>query len=294
MARSFWLIPELIPPTTREDVALLYCLCRRLDDSVDEAPDPAQARDALERWRGELRGRAPPRPLVAAFLAGTRRTGLPLQCVDLLLEGMAFDLSVVRVANDAELLRYSYRVSSAVGLMLAPLLGIRGVEAERRVVDLGLALQVSNILLGLESDARRGRVYLPANRLAAVGLAPGDVLAHPHDRRLRPVLRGLARMAGRYYASAELGAAVVPLRYRHGVMLLGRVYDGLGRRAALRGAAPPTPAGLSLVTRIRHLTALALSAAHPRVLGLAAPPPHDPALHRAIAGWPGANARATA
>lgn len=289
-ARSFWLIPEIIPPVSRDDIGLLYCFCRHLDDAVDEAKSPAEAREALSRWRDELAGRAPARPLIAAFLAGAARSGLPLACADFLLEGMEIDLGTVRVADDAELLRYAYRVSSCVGLMLAPLLGARGREAERRVVDLGLALQISNVILGVEGDAKRGRVYLPATRLGALGLTPEDVLARPKSRRLRPVLRGLASLGESYYRSAELGAASVPLRYRHGVMLLGRAYRSLGRGAARWDFAPVTPSGLPFVFKVAHLVALFANAWHPRVLGLVPPPPHDPTLHRMIAGWPGANA----
>lgn len=291
VARSFWLIPEIIPPIAREDIGVLYCFCRRLDDAVDEAPTRDAARAALAAWRAELTGLSPARPLIAAFLAGAERSGLPLPCAGHLMDGMASDLEDVRVPDDDALVRYAYRVSSAVGLMLAPLLGVRGAEAERRVLDLGVALQLSNVLLGVEGDARRGRVYLPATRLAHAGLTHDDVLARPTGPRLGPVLTGLADLADRYYRSAEEGAAQVPLRYRHGVLLLGRAYGALGRRAARGQGAPTTPGGLSLPTRLAHLGELFVIGLRPRVLGLTAAPPHDPALHRALAGLPGANAR---
>lgn len=289
VARSFWLIPELIPIPARDDISLLYCMCRRLDDAVDEAPDASLACAALAQWRDELTGRTEARPLIAAFLAGVPRTGLPLACVEHLLDGMAFDLGSVRIPDDDELLRYAYRVSAAVGLMLSPLLGVRGAEAEQRVVDLGLALQLSNILLGVRGDARRDRVYLPAPRLARAGLTFDDVLAAPGDPRLRPVLQGIAELADHYYRSAALGASYVPLRYRHGVILLGRAYADLGRRAARGDAAPDAPAQLPRAIKALRLFELFATAWHPRTLGFVSAPPHDPALHRAIAGWHGAH-----
>jgi 15-cis-phytoene synthase len=173
--------------------------------------------------------------------------------------------------------------------MLAPLLGVRGAEAERRVVDLGLALQLSNILLGVRGDARRGRVYLPAARLADAGLRPDDVLEDPGDARLSPVLQGIAALADGYYRSAALGASLVPLRYRHGVLLLGKVYGELGWRAARGESAPDAPAGLPFPLKVLRLAELFLSAWHPRTLGITPAPPHDAALHRAIAGKRGAN-----
>lgn len=294
-ARSFWLFPEAIPRVARDDVALLYCFCRHLDDAIDGVDDAALARQTLDRWRAELYGHAPPRPLIAAFLAGAARSGLPLECADHLLDGMGADLGEVRVADDAELLRYAYRVSAAVGLMLAPLLGVRGSEALRRVVDLGLALQISNVLLGVAEDARIDRVYLPRSRLAEAGVSAEEVLAAEHngspDARLLPVLKGVAALADHYYRSAERGAIHVPLRYRHGVVLLGRFYNALGRRAAAGVAAPKVPAGLPLRVKLRQLAELGVIAWQPYVLGVVPPPAHDVTLHVALeSSWPGVHA----
>ncbi|HVV84109.1 MAG TPA: hypothetical protein VHE35_13635 [Kofleriaceae bacterium] len=104
------------------------------------------------------------------------------------------------------------------------------------------------------------------------------------------MLEGLADLADRYYRSALEGAAVVPLRYRHGVILLGRVYGELGRRAARGLAAPSAPHDLPTSSRARHLAWLFATAAHPRTLGLIAAPSHDRHLHAAVAGWRGAHA----
>ena len=295
VARSFWLFPEAIPKVARDDVALLYCFCRHLDDAIDDAADAAQARENLDRWRAELHGDAPARPLIAAFLAGAARSGLPLQCADHLLDGMEADLGKVRIADDAELLRYAYRVSAAVGLMLSPLLGVRGSEALRRVVDLGLALQISNVLLGVAEDARLDRVYLPASRLTTAGLCAEGVLSATRNGSpqtpLLPVMKGLAALADRYYRSAEHGATYVPLRYRHGVVLLGRFYNSLGQRAAVGVAAPKVPAGLPLRTKLRQLAELGLISWKPYVLGVVSAPAHDEALHSALeSDWPGVHA----
>jgi phytoene synthase len=289
-AHSFLIVPELIPRRQRDDIALLYCVCRHLDDAIDEAPSTAHARAELTRWREELSGRARPRPLIAAFLARLPGSGLPVDCIGQLLDGMESDLGAVRIADDDALLRYAFRVSGSVGLMLAPLFGIRGRGAEECVIDLGLALQLSNILFGVTDDARRDRVYLPATRLAAAGLCANDVLRDPADRRLLPVLRGIVALADRYYRSGFAAIAVVPLRYRHGALLLGGVYGELGRRAARGEPSLITPAMLPLRDKTRQLAQLFATAWSPRTLGLVAPPPHDPLLHRALAGLRGTDA----
>lgn len=281
-------MPEVIPPLARDDISLLYCFCRRLDDAIDEEPDLDRARESLARFRDELQGRAPARPLVAAFVAGAKRTGIPLGCTEHLLAGMEIDLGGPRMADEGELLRYAYRVSGAVGMMVAPLLGMRDPSTLVRVTDLSLALQISNVLLGVEEDARRGRVYLPGSYLRDHGLRSSDVLEAPRGARLVPVLHRLADLADAYYRSAEEGGAALPLRYRHGTLLLGRLYGELGRRAAAGERVQIAPSALSLRTKLGTLAAIA---SRPVVMGVVPPRPHDRALHRALdPSWPGVHA----
>jgi phytoene/squalene synthetase len=205
-----------------------------------------------------------------------------MACIDRLLEGMENDLGPVRIADDDALLRYAYRVAAAVGLLLARLVGMEGVAADERVIDLAIALQISNVLFGVRGDARRDRVYLPATRLAAVGLRPEDVLVAPDDTRLLPVMGGLADLADAYYRSALSGVAQFPMRYRHGVILFARVYADLGRRAAGGELNLDQPARLAGAMKALRLAELLATGWHPRTLGLVPARPHDAALHRAI------------
>jgi hypothetical protein len=103
------------------------------------------------------------------------------------------------------------------------------------------------------------------------------------------VLEGIAAFADRYYRSAALGAALAPLRYRHGILLFGRIYGELGWRAARGEPVPRSLDGIPFFVKALRLAQLLVTAWHPRTLGLLAPPPHDPSLHRAIAGWRGAD-----
>ena len=280
-ARTLCLLPEIIPAPRRDDVALLHAFCRQLDDAVDEAGSPAAASAELARFRAEYLGETPPRPLIAALHAGRGRMRLPRDAVLALLEGIAGDLDSVRIADDAQLLRYCYRVSGSVGLMLCPLLDVPR-RAWPRAVDLGIALQLSNILLGIEQDARKDRVYLPSTRLARAGLDAEAVLRRPGGAPLRPVLAGVAGLAERYYRSADEGVRDIPWRYRHGVLVMSRVYGARGRAAPSGTGARLGPAKLA-----GCLAAVLRLSLTPRMLGLTAPPPHERDLHLPIAGWPG-------
>jgi len=280
-ARTVCLLPEILPAARRDDVALLHAFCRQVDDAVDEAASPAAAAAELARFRAEYLREAPPRPLIAALHAGGSRMRLPSGAVLALLDGIGGDLGPVRIADDAELLRYCYRVSGSIGLLLCPLLDVPR-RAWPRAVDLGIALQLSNILLGVEQDARRDRVYLPSTRLASAGLDAGVVLRQAGGAPLGPVLAGVAGLAERYYRSADEGVRDIPWRYRHGVLVMSRVYGARGRAAA--SGAGGTLGAATLAGRLAAVLRVSLT---PRMLGLTAPPPHERDLHAPIAGWPG-------
>ncbi len=288
-ARQFWLLPEILEPIVRDDVALLYCLCRRLDDAIDEAPSREAARDALRTFAEELQEHAPPRPLVAALLAARTRVPFPIHAAESLIAGMTSDLEEVRITDDAALIQYCYRVSASVGLMLCAVLKIEAPRSIPRAVDLGLALQLTNILLGVGDDARRDRVYLPATRLAAEGLTPEMVLDGSANRAaLQRVMGGVADLADQYYASADEGTRDIPWRYRHGVLVLSRFYGAMGRRTVRPRHDPFTDrVRLPWWEKAGRMLEVWLVSWEARMIGWDEPPPHDAALHAAIAGWPG-------
>lgn len=284
VARSFWLIPEIIPPARRDDVALLHAFCRLVDDTADEGAGGAPELDRLE---AELAGRAPPRALVALLGPRLAAMGLGTAPLELLIRGVRSDLGPVRVADDDTLVRYCYQVSSTVGLMLCAALGV-APEGWDRAVDLGVALQLSDILADVADDAARDRVYLPAERLARAGLRPDDVLAglEPGDPRLAAVRAGIATLADRYYASAREGMRWVPLRYRHGVLLLAEVWAAHGR-ARPGGRRAGGFVALGVAGKAAAVLRVAARALTPGVLGIRPPARRDPSLHRALPDWPG-------
>jgi hypothetical protein len=110
------------------------------------------------------------------------------------------------------------------------------------------------------------------------------VLRGDPSERLPEVLAGVAALADRYYRSADEGARDIPWRYRHGVLVMSRVYAAMGRAAVASGGVP-TPIGP--LGNARCLLRVLLVSFTPRMLGITAPPPHEPDLHAAIAGWPG-------
>jgi len=277
-ARTFDWAAAFLPADRRDEAAVLYALCRRIDDLGDEEAD----REGLEQLRHELEGRAEARPLVAAWLEVARRRGIDSEPLLHLIDGVVSDLGVVRMADDGELLRYCYRVAGTVGLLMCGILGVRDPAALPHAVDLGLGMQLTNICRDVLEDAERGRVYLPADRLRAQGVEPEALLAGQADpAAVGRVVLDLLELADGYYASADAGMRAIPFRTRWAIRIAARTYQAIGDE--LRAVGGDALAGRVWVSGPRKLWLVAT------VLVRRLPSaPHDPALHTALAGLPGA------
>lgn len=237
--RTFWLASRLLPGGLLDEVAVVYAFCRVADDAVDEAGSEAMARAASQRLARELEGEAP-RPEVAAFLALAARRGLDLQFARELLVGVVFDVGPVRVASDAQLLHYAYLVAGTVGGLMVRLLGATDPRARTPAVELGIAMQLTNICRDVAEDARRDRVYLPTSRLREAGLEAGAVLDGSADReRLAMVVRDVLDEADRHYALARAGLRFLPWRARLAVAVAARLYRQIGVRLVQALGADP-------------------------------------------------------
>ncbi len=235
-ARSFYWASHLLPPATRDDAALVYAFCRLVDDTADEALDPLLAASALAQLEAETLGVAQARPLVAAFRQTAARLELPLASATELIAGVRSDLDPVRIPDDPALLLYCYRVASTVGLMMCAVLGVRRREALPHAVDLGIAMQLTNIARDVAEDACRGRVYLPHERLERGGRGSG----HPDSRERGSTCSGSrggrsARPRRPLLPGADDGMRYIPWRARQAILVASRVYRAIGVRLRRNG-----------------------------------------------------------
>lgn len=291
-SKSFSFAGRFLPARARGDAAVVYALCRLIDDLADEAPSIEQADLDLAALRAELEGDAPPRPLVVRARQVLERTGTGVAPALHLMDGVCTDLRPVRVANDAELLRYAYQVASTVGLMMCGVLGVDDAEALPHAVDLGVAMQITNICRDVREDAMNGRVYLPADRLAAAGTSTDALLAGTPDRpAVAAVVRDLLEMADRYYTSADAGMRYIPLRSRLAIVVASRVYRAIGTRLLRRHGGDAwhgrtvVPTGTKVTRALGALAALPT----PRIAGWGGRVTHDRGLHQLLPAWPGVN-----
>lgn len=246
MARdtSFYYAFLMLPPAKRNAIVAVWDFCRAVDDAVDEAvplgewPLSAAARATAERelagWRGELnrcfgsgqpataQGRAL-KPLVTTF-------NLPRQPFEDLVDGVAMDLGRDRYATIDELLEYCRRVASAVGLICIEIFGCRDEAARDYAINLGLALQLTNIIRDVGVDLGRSRVYLPQEDLARFNCTEADLRRGVVTPPIRALLAFEAERAREYFARAAQALRHTHARRLVAAEIMGAVYQEILRR----------------------------------------------------------------
>ena len=229
-SKSFFFSSQFLPPEKRQAIRALYAFCRVSDDIVDQPASQRNVAAALAAWVTLARAPHPP-PQHAVLIAWhdtVRRYNIPASLVDELLAGIAMDLSVMRYASFAELWVYCYRVASVVGLMSMHIIGYVP-EAVDHAIQLGIALQLTNILRDIGEDAERGRVYLPQEDLAAFGLSDGDVLAGCLSKNMRTMLAAQIKRADRIYDEAWHGVAMLASDSQLAIGAAAQIYRGILR-----------------------------------------------------------------
>lgn len=290
-ARSFKWASVFLPSSAQDDAAVIYAFCRLVDDLADEAPCTEVARIDLARARSELMGTAERRPLISAFVELCSARNIPIDAAISLLDGVESDLDEVCLADDRELLRYCYRVAGTVGLMMCGVLGVTDPAAIAPAIDLGIAMQLTNISRDVREDAERGRTYLPADRLRAVGTTPHALRSGKPDRvAVARVTAELLDVADVYYKSGRDGLRFIPWRARFAITVASAVYRAIGTQLRRAGADPWV--GRTVVGWTGKVVATMgalLSFLSPNVQGWTALRPHRASLHSRLVGLPGAH-----
>lgn len=228
-SKSFYFATRFFPREVAEAAWRVYWFCRTTDDMVDEADAPPD----LDRWRRQLEaalaGKVTGDEVLDGFASTARRFGIPARYAFELIDGVEMDLAPRRYETFEDLCLYCYRVASTVGLMMMHVIGFEG-DPRRHAIDMGIAMQLTNILRDIGEDLGRGRLYLPLDELHEFGLSPADLAAARRDARFRRLMQFQIARARRFYESGRAGLPFLHPRGRFAVDLASRIYSGiLGR-----------------------------------------------------------------
>jgi len=228
----------LLPREQRDAIRAIHAWSRAVDDSVDEEPDPDRARHRIEAWRRDVAALAagrPREPESIALAPHVRRFGIPLRYLEELVEGVEMDLDHERYDTFAALRGYCFRVASVVGLICLHVFGDEEERARAYAESLGLALQLTNILRDVGTDAARGRIYLPADERERFGVPEETILRGERTEETVRLLRYQADRARTYFDAAEREMRTLDRRRYVAAEIMGRVYHRLLERIEASG-----------------------------------------------------------
>lgn len=224
--RSFFLASRLLGADRRRSILAAYAYCRMADDIVDESNgDSGRIAHRLAAWEQELE--QPRHPVAVAFAHARIRYDIPERPVRELFDGMRADLSINRYANWSELRVYCHQVAGTVGLIVAPILGCSEQTALPRAAELGIAMQLTNILRDVKEDAAMGRVYLPLDELERFGIDPDALHLGQPGRRFPELMQFQIARARDLYASALTGVTSLSPSGQLTTLAAARLYAGI-------------------------------------------------------------------
>jgi phytoene synthase len=219
----------LLPREKRDAMSALYAFCRAVDDVADEDSIPTEKRAVqLASWREDIRracdGKNPEFILNQEFAPVIRRFKLPFALFDELLKGCETDLEKFRYGNYDELEIYCYRVASVVGLLSIEIFGYKNPACHDYAIYLGQALQLTNILRDVKTDAGRGRIYLPQSELKKFGVDENEILEGKYSDRYFALTSSVAQRAKQFYSLAQKTLPPEDRRAMVAAELMGSVY----------------------------------------------------------------------
>ncbi len=229
---SFYYSFLFLPKAKRQAITALYAFCREVDDIADDCKDISVARIKLAWWRTEiahLYAGKPQHPVSKALAEAIERYHLDEEHFLEIIDGMEMDLDQNRYADFKQLQLYCYRVASVVGLLSVQIFGFKDRKTLKYAHDLGMALQLTNIIRDVGEDARRNRIYLPLDELKKFGVTEAEILNSQSSDRTQALLEFQIERAETFYDRALLELPSEDRKTQRTGLMMAAIYRTLLR-----------------------------------------------------------------
>ena len=207
-SKSFYWASKFLPKKILKKVINIYAFCRLQDDLVDEG---IKIEDSSELEELEN--------IIKSY-------GVSKNIISNLMEGINSDKNFKRFKDNSELLRYCYKVAGVVGLMMIKALDIKQSEAKYFAIDMGMAMQLTNISRDIMQDYKKNRIYIPEN----TGINKDNIsdMTSENEIKLKKVVNQIILKSEIYYKSSLNGMRYIPIRSRLAILVSLRIYQGIG------------------------------------------------------------------
>ena len=223
--KSFYWASFFLPKKNRIAASRLYSICRYLDDVADNSKldTSSQIKNIFNQIKENESSE------INIFF---KKNNINLGILKDLIDGLISDQQNVRVTDEKELIDYSYKVAGTVGLMMLPIINTKDAEARKHAIDLGIAMQLTNIARDVYEDAKMNRLYLPKEWLGRVSIS--DLIDNKIDDQKKKLIelsiKNLIELSDKFYANGFSGMKFIPLRTRLAIFFAAKIYKGIGEK----------------------------------------------------------------
>ena len=223
--KSFYWASFFLPKKNRIAASRLYSICRYLDDVADNSKldTSSQIKNIFNQIKENESSE------VNIFF---KKNNINLGILKDLIDGLISDQQNVRVTDEKELIDYSYKVAGTVGLMMLPIINTKDAEARKHAIDLGIAMQLTNIARDVYEDAKMNRLYLPKEWLGQVSIS--DLIDNKLDDQKKKLIKlsikNLIELSDKFYANGFSGMKFIPLSTRLAIFFAAKIYKGIGEK----------------------------------------------------------------
>ena len=229
-ARNFYYAFITLPSKKRKAIYAVYAFSRLCDDIADEYSPLKDKVDGLNNLRTYLRDCYAGNPKGQVFFAladCSAQFQIPIEYFEDIIEGVEVDLQKTRYHDFTELKSYCYKVASVVGLICINVFGYNKPEAKEYAINLGLAMQLTNIIRDVKEDAERGRIYIPLDELSHFGYSEEELIKGLETEAFHKLMSFQAKRAREYFAKGHLLMPLLPIRSRACPAILAGIYSAL-------------------------------------------------------------------
>ena len=223
--KSFYWASFFLPKKNRIAASRLYSICRYLDDVADNSKldTSSQIKNIFNQIKENESSE------INIFF---KKNNINLGILKDLIDGLISDQQNVRVTDEKELIDYSYKVAGTVGLMMLPIINTKDAEARKHAIDLGIAMQLTNIARDVYEDAKMNRLYLPKEWLGQVSVSDliNNKLDDQKKRLIELSIKNLIELSDKFYANGFSGMKFIPLRTRLAIFFAAKIYKGIGEK----------------------------------------------------------------
>ena len=222
--KSFYWASFFLPRKNKKIASELYSICRFFDDLADEN-DEDQTKRLSEEFQQICKDLKHP---INIFF---RSHNISIKILGDLVDGLIKDQTNVRIKSEKELIEYAYQVAGTVGLMMSPLIMVDDKKANKHAVDLGIAMQLTNIARDIYEDALMDRIYLPQDWIRNTQITElTKISSNKNPILIKTAMSKLIELSETYYKNGFAGMRYIPIKTRLAIFFAAKIYRAIGQK----------------------------------------------------------------